>query len=256
MSNLTKYSEFSLEEAEEAESELKDLSTGKQFMKFGVGRTTIRILPGLPGEKALLLVQQHYVKLPGGKTVVFACPRAHAKKPCPACIRFDKLIGTGDPKDKDVAYEHFKPSLGVFCNAINRADVERGVQIAKFGKKVYEQLVALRKNEDAGGNFTDPTELGFDIVIERTGLTKNDTEYKVWPNRKQSPLASDATVANTWLQSMSSLKSYALVEEWDELVKRLTGGGGPGGGAPAAKSAPKAPSAADYAIDTDGSEVP
>jgi hypothetical protein len=252
MANLQKYADFSVEEAEQATEELDKMGSGADFLKFERGKNQVRFLPAKIGEKVFVLIQQHFIEIPGSTSpVVFACPRIHAKRHCPACEQADKLRDSGNPSDYDRAGK-LLPRLRVFCNVVDRKNPEGGVKIAAFGKQIYEQLLALRKNEEAGGNFTDPGPNGFDIIIEKSGEGLK-TEYKVWPARKTSELGNDE-----WLDTMRDLKRYARVPSPEELAKILGGqrgggasGGGGGGSAPAQTRATKR-SAADDAIDTDG----
>jgi hypothetical protein len=247
MANLQKYSDWSMDEAEEAEKELEKLGSNADFLKFDKGKNVLRFLPGKVGEKPFVLVQQHFIEIPGSTSpIVFACPRIHAKRACPACEQADKLRASGNPADYDRAGKLI-PRLRVFANVISRKDPEKGPVVAAFGKQVYEQLIALRKNEDAGGNFTDPGPNGFDVIVEKSGEGLK-TEYKVWPQRKTSPLGNDE-----WLDVMHDLKRYARVASPEELNRML----GSQGASPApqartgGRSAPRR-TAADDAIDTDG----
>lgn len=236
MGNLQKYSSFSVEEANEAADELEKLGTGAGFMKLATGRNVVRIMPGRPGAKWAVLVHQHYVR-PGGATkpIVFACPRVHAKQQCPSCDMADKLRDSGNPAQSERAYE-FAPKLRVFCNAVSRKEPERGVLVLAFGKQVYEQLIAIRTNEVGGGDFTDPTPNGFDVVIEKKGEGKK-TEYNVVPSRKESALGNDE-----WLDQMHDLSRYSRVMSREEIMAALGGAGG---------SAPRGRSAADDMDATD-----
>lgn len=245
MSNLQKYAEFSMEDAEAAGEELAAMGGAADFIKFAVGKNVLRFLPAKPGKKVFVLVQQHFIEIPGASgPVVFACPRIHAKRSCPACQQADKMIDSGNPVDYERG-KKLQPKLRVFANAINRKEPEAGPKIAGFGKQIYEQLLSLRKNEDAGGNFTDPGPNGFDIVIDRTGEGLK-TEYKVWPARKVSALGNDE-----WLDQQRDLERYSRVPSDDELARMLGGGARSG---PSRGNAPRGRTAADDAIDTDGEE--
>jgi hypothetical protein len=224
MSNLTKYADFSIEDAEEAEEELAKLGSA-DFFKPASGKNVVRFLPAKAGQKTFVTVQQHFVDMPGGKAVSFVCPRIHAKRPCPACTKADKLRATGNPNDEQAARK-LMPNLRVYAGIVDRKNPEAGVRVFPFGKQVYEQLLAIRKNEEGGGNFVDPGPQGFDIVIEKSGTGLN-TEYKVLPARKESPLGNDE-----WLDNLPDLARYGRVDSEEELQKRLGGGGrgGRGGG--------------------------
>ena len=93
---------------------------------------------------------------------------------------------TGNRTDRDAAYDLF-PKLRVFANVLNRATPDTGPVILAFGKTIYDALMALRLDEDSGGDFTHP-DTGFDITIERKGTGKMDTEYTVRPARRSTAL--------------------------------------------------------------------
>lgn len=256
MSNLQKYGEWTAEEATKDAEDLAALGSGAEFLKFKTGKNQLRFLPPRPGEKPFVLVQQHFIDVPGtaGKSVVFVCPRVHAKKHCSACQQADVLRATGSPVDYERAGK-LLPRLRVFANVIDRADPEAGVRVAAFGKQVYEQLIALRKNEEAGGNFTDPSPAGFDIIIEKSGEGMK-TEYKVFPARKNSALGNE-----DWLDAMHDLRRYARVPSEEEMARML---GGSARGSTVGQSAPtgrggrgasKGRTAADDVIETDGEVV-
>jgi len=85
-----------------------------------------------------------------------------------------------------------------------------------FGKMIHEALIKLRKNPDWGGDFCHPVK-GFDVVIERSGTTKNDTEYEVTP-KKTSPLGDE-----TWLDGMHDLEKQATVLTMEEIRAKFAG---------------------------------
>jgi hypothetical protein len=244
MANIQKYATFSLEDAESEEQELSKLGQGADFLKLKEGKNQLRFLPAKVGDKPFVRVQQHFIEPPGGKGFSFACPRIHAKKACPVCDRVDKLYATGNPRDEEEA-KKLKPSLRVFANVIDRSDPERGVVVFGFGKTIYEQLIALRKDDSAGGDYMDPGPEGFDIVIERTGQGMK-TEYKVWPARRTSPLGND-----DWLEQMHSLARYAKVMTTEEIAAALGGQRESSRGAPREAKQPRGRSAADDTMDTD-----
>jgi hypothetical protein len=227
MSNLAKYGSFSLEQAAHEAEESERASTGADFFKVPTGECVIRILPPRIGKTSpFRVVYQHFIEVPGASSNVnFTCPRMQAKtdrvpaRYCPACAKADELRERGSPTAYDLAGT-FLPRRRIFANIIFRGDPERGVLIFPFGKQIHDQLLALRGNKDAGGDFCDPTENGFDIVLNRTG-TGLKTEYKVFPARKLSPLAEDSETASAWLESMHDLDRYARIPT-DEELRALT----------------------------------
>jgi hypothetical protein len=232
MSNLVKHGAYEPEAAQQEEEELAK-SGGTDFLKLVVGANVVRFLPPPIGRNSpFVMVHQHFVQLPGmSNPASFACPRLMASRPCPVCQKIDQLRGTGNPADYDLAGE-FLARLRVFANVIDRRNEEMGPRVLAFGKTIHQQLVKLRKDEDAGGDYTNP-DTGFDINIERAGTGKNDTEYFVRPSRKTSKLASDPAVAGEWIEMQADLQKYAFVPSWDDIVKKIGGGRGATAGASA-----------------------
>lgn len=214
--DLVKWGNYSLETAEEEQKDL-DRSKGADFFKPPIGRSVVRFLPPKPGvQKPFRVVYQHYLRPAGGSPIVFTCPRMEAKKHCPICDEADRFKRSGNQADRERAYELF-PSRRVFANIIDRKDPEAGPKVFAFGKTIHEALIAIRKDEDAGGDFTNPED-GFDIVIEREGSGQTDTKYKVLPSRKQSPLGD-----MSWIEQQHDLERLAQIRTAEEMSKALLG---------------------------------
>lgn len=253
MSNLRKYASFSAADAE-AEATEVDKFGGGQFLKLKEGRNVLRFLPGTigtPEKKGVpwaVRVMQHFVELPNDKNFSFVCPRLTAKKPCPACEWVDRLRASGNSVDYDKS-KGLIANMRVYANAINRSDPESGVQVVAFGKMVYEALLAIGA---AGEDFTDPSENGFDVTIEKSGKGMQ-TKYNVMPVRKSSPLGNDE-----WLDQMHDLGRFSNVLPLEEIKKGLGGGASTRGAAAAPSTAVARRSvgrtAADDVIDVEGTE--
>lgn len=226
-SNLVHYGEYSVEAAEEDSRELQTAGDGG-FMKLKLGLNVVRFLPPKLGVRSIFqVVWQHYLKVPGEAVpVCFACSRMMAHRKCLACVEASDLFATGNSADIQMA-KSINAKRRVFANVINRDSPESGPLVLSFGRQVHEQLIALRRNEEAGGPYADPTDRGFDIVIEREGSTQFDTKYKVYPSRKNSPLSTDLEEANFWIANQQDLARFARVlseEEQRKLMKGEDGG--------------------------------
>jgi hypothetical protein len=196
-----------------ADTEYEDLSRGGgNYMKLEVGRNIVRFLPPPVGRNSPFVTTfQHFLDLPGvPDPVIFNCPRLMARQPCPACAKGDKLKASGNRKDGEAA-RNFWASRRVFACVIDRNDEDAGPKILGFGKMIHEALVAIRRDEDTGGDFTHPED-GFDLVIERTGSGRTDTRYAVRPARKSSPLGNFE-----WIATQPNLKHLAKVPTLDEI---------------------------------------
>ena len=205
----------------QAAAERDASASQSNFMKLTEGRNVIRILPPKAGENSpFKIVRQHFIKLPGGKTpAVFVCPRVHGGGRCPACEQAVKLRATGHKIDKDKAWE-MSHKLRVFANVIDRKDEAAGPKLVGFGKTIFDELTALRQDEDAGGDYCHPTE-GFDIIIERTGTGKNDTEYATRLARTSTPITGDAKKMSDWYDSMSDLNAQVTLKSYEDILEDL-----------------------------------
>lgn len=262
MSNLAKYEDFSIEDAQDAAEELDKLDQSDEIRKLPKGDSTFRMLPGKAGLwKAMIVVQEHWMDSENGDRITFVCPRTHAKpsRRCPACEREARLKGSANPRDNRRAYE-FRAKTQGYANVVDRKNEEAGPKIWKFGKTIYEQLISLRANPDAGGNFTDITENGFDLVITRKGEKKEDTEYVVRSARNFTALSANAEESTRWLDGMHDLRKKCRVlddAELEGLIRngnpKSDGDGGQrrGGGGGGERRGRQAASAADDLVDAD-----
>lgn len=217
--NIQQWGSYEPEAAEAEQQELDKLGGGT-FLKLKVGRNVVRILPPKVGQKSpFVITHQHVINIPGKENPLsFNCPRMMSKQPCPVCQKAEQLRSTGRQADYDAAGA-LLPRLRVYSNVIDRANPEAGPRILAMGKTIHEELVGLRNDQDAGGDFTHPFD-GFDIVIKRTGTTKNDTEYDVKPARENSALGD-----LSWIEMQSDNRRFAMVPSLDDIRKLLSGEG-------------------------------
>ncbi len=227
MAGLVKWGSYEVDAANKERDETKSDST---FMKLKVGKNVVRILPPRAGQNSpFKIVRQHFIRMPGNDSpAVFACPRSadeDMKDRCPACEQAAKLRGTGVRVDRDRAWE-LMPKLRVFANVIDRSSEESGPQVLGFGKMIFEELVNLREDEDAGGDYTHPTK-GFDIIIQRQGTGKNDTSYSVRMARHASAITDDPDEMESWYESMENLDQFAAAKSYEEILEMLGVDGAP-----------------------------
>lgn len=96
-------------------------------------------------------------------------------------------------------------------------------------KTVYKKLVEKAKDPDAGINFSHPV-TGCDIIITRTGSTKDNTEYAVELARKSTQLqVVDAIQTQPDVTKHGNPSGRSLMERAIEAVEDMTGlpAGGP-----------------------------
>ena len=218
MAGLVKWGSY---DPKQAEKERTESASPSDFMKLVEWRNVVRILPPKAGENSpFKLVRQHFIKQAGGSTpVVFVCPKQHGGGRCPACEQAAKFRATGVKVDRDKAWE-LSPKLRVFANVIDRKDEAAGPKLLGFGKTIFDELTALRQDEDAGGDYCHPTE-GFDVIIERTGTGKNDTEYATRLARAASPITKDAKLMDAWYEGMADLSMLTTLKSFEDICEEL-----------------------------------
>jgi len=207
---MQQYSGFELDDAEALDEEMsKGVS---EWMKWKVGKNVVRFLPAPVGQKPFVLVLEHQLNI-AGKFINFACPRQMAKKACPVCRKIDEKKTTGNPADYERAKEWF-PRKRIYAYCIDRVEPEMGPKIVAVGKQIWEQLKQMREDVDFGGDFTHPI-TGFDVVVNRKGTSKHDTEYLCKPTR-QSELGNDE-----WLAQVGDLSRFGRLFTEKEILEKL-----------------------------------
>ena len=215
------YSGWSDEEAENDDRDAQKSSS--VFMKYKVGKNPVRFLPKADGAKSpFIIFYQHFIDVPNSKIgAIFACPKKTANRPCPVCAKAEELAASKSKVDKKKA-KGMWPGKRIVGNVLDRQDPESGVKVAGFSIKVWDQLMAIKRSEDAG-DFTDPSAKGFDIVITRSGTGKQDTSYVCTARRKTTPLASTQEEIDEILEGRHDLALYAAVLTPKEIIAKLTG---------------------------------
>jgi len=216
MSNIVQYGSYSIEAAN-AEAKELERASGSGFLRLGEGEHYLRFLPPPVGaESPFVTAHQHFIRMPGEeKPISFNCPRMMARGQCPACAKAEQLRSTGDSEDYKLAGQFFA-KLRIYANVIDREAEELGPQIFAYGKTIQTPLTAIRGNKREGGDFTDPTSSGFDIVITRAGTGQFDTEYSVRRSIKFSPLGD-----MSWIEQQADLSRYKKVPTIDEIKSQL-----------------------------------
>lgn len=219
MGNIVKYTGFDLD-ALDKNDKAADAIAGSVFLNLTPGDHIVRFLPALPGaESPFRITALHYIDaVPGlDKMVVFACPRIELKEPCVACAEVQRLGTTKNPLDRERA-GRIAANLKVYANVLDRGNPDAGPRVLGFGKMIWEQLKAIRKNARLGGDFTNPGEDGFDVIISRTGSGPRDTRYVVNADRNSSPLAKDAKEMQAIIEGQHNLEEFVVCAPPEELL--------------------------------------
>ena len=261
---IVKYGQLSDEEFAETDAEVSAV-TGGDFVDIEEGENVYRVVPPLPGVRVHKISAVHYIDaVPGlDKTIIFHCPRHVNKEPCVACERVRVLLSSASPHDREVA-KKIKAKLQGYVNVIDRKETEPRVRTLRFGAQIWKELKKIFTSPKLGGNYTDPTENGFDLIIVREG-TGQETKYSVSADRQNSPLTDDPNLLAELIEGQPDLNMFVdttvpedLISIWEAVTMRpsRTGGARPGAGLvanarrgaavaatpqPARKPAPKTP---------------
>lgn len=255
-SDITKYTGFDLDMLDQVDQQV-DAVSGNVYLTVDVGDTVVRFLPARAGKAPFRVTSMHYIDaIPGlEKMIVFACPRVELKQACPACQEADRLLATRNPIDRERAMR-ISGTLRVYANVLDRNAAASGPKIFSMGIMIWKKLKSLRANPRLGGDFTDPSAAGFDVIITREGTGPRDTRYEVYPDRNNSPLAATQEEVEEILARQHDLDLQVdptvpeeLAGAWRSLATAGAGG--------ARKPAPARRSAAQDAKVTDvpGEEV-
>lgn len=227
--DLVRYSSFDFDMIEDLDRQIDDI-VQTVYVSLAVGDTTIRILPGFVGASPFRPVAMHFIDaLPGmaDKTISFACPRVELQEFCLACQKAQQLMSTKNPVDKQRA-KRISTTLQVLCNVVVRPSTTP--KVLPIGMTVWKQLKAIKNNPKLGGDFTDPTEGGYDLVINREGTGQYDTKYKVFYERENTPLAPTPQEIDAILANRHDLEALVdptvpteILEAWRNLARAGSG---------------------------------
>lgn len=223
-SGLADFEDFDLEELAGHAEKMKH--AGNKFMKLAEGKTQMRFLPGKPGQKGIFPWYEHFYVNDKGQKVNHVCPLKSGGNRCAVCERETAMKAKAKNRVDQEKAREYEANGRFHANVVDRADPEKGVQILSFGIGIMNDLLAIAKDEAAGGKFWDPTN-GFDIIVDRVGKDIN-TKYKVLPARNTTPLSKDAELAATWMEQRFDLTILKEVPSYEDSIALLTGQGGEG----------------------------
>lgn len=117
--------------------------------------------------------------------------------------------------------KQISPKPRFYVPVIVRGEEEKGVRLWDFGKKVYEELLALAADEEIG-DYTDIAN-GLDIKVEVQSKEQNGTDYPSTTIRtamKQTPLGTKEQV-KLWLSEQPDPLTEFKHWTFDELKEVL-----------------------------------
>uniref|UniRef100_A0A6M3K1K7 Bacteriophage T4 Gp32 single-stranded DNA-binding domain-containing protein n=2 Tax=viral metagenome TaxID=1070528 RepID=A0A6M3K1K7_9ZZZZ len=173
-------------DSEKIQKKLAEIGQG-DFFKPKEGPNKIRILP--PWSKSGLWFKEatlHYgLNDDSGRERGYPCLKQFDKD-CPICAKIEELK-EGGTEDKEMA-KRIGPRTKFYANVLDRKT--GGVLIWGFSRKTLGVLLGYDSDKEDYGDITNP-ESGFDVVVERTGTTKNDTRYQIRCKPKPSEVDMD-----------------------------------------------------------------
>lgn len=243
--NIVKYGEYTPEAAQQ------DLDENKRrartpFVKFPEGDTSVRVLPPpLNKRSPFQKIVAH--KLDTDAVVIFlemndeqaaqyedarkdhdypvqvVCPREHGGQNCTICKWAFELYANGkknkNKADKELGYQAL-PKTQYFVNVIVRGEEDKGPQVWRMSGRMMEDLAAMAKNPKIG-NYSNPGDRGFDLIVTRKGTGPMDTRYSIAASRMNEPLSDDVVLSDKWITEQHDLSQLVVLNSLEDQVERI-----------------------------------
>ena len=195
-------------DSEKIQQKLAEIGQG-DFFKPKEGPNRVRILP--PWNKKGLWFKEatlHYgLNDDSGRERGYPCLKRFDKE-CPVCAKIEELK-EGGTEDKKMA-DRIGPRTKFYANVLDRKT--GNVLIWGFSRKTLGVLLGYDSDKEDYGDISNP-ESGFDIVVERTGTTRNDTRYQVRCKPKPSEVDMEAIeLHNLDTEVVEDMEEEALEE--------------------------------------------
>ena len=195
-----------------------------QMWKPGLGEHKVRCLPWKNSVDGQPFAERWFYYI--GENSGILTPKQFGK-PDPIDDLIRKLYSSGKPDDRVLA-KKLAPKMRCYAPVIVRGEEDKGVQIWSFGKLVYQRMLGFFLDEEVG-DILSPSE-GFDLKVtisKQAGKQFNDTT--VDPARKSTPLHSDSSTAQKWLDNIPNIDDmYRLktTQEIEAVLNNWLNGGG------------------------------
>ena len=192
--------------------------------KFKVGKTHIRILPGVKDSTEISRQYgAHYIKDPrtGDLAAVVGDAEITYGKECPVRIAIKQCVqqanSRGDDKAAKVAKEWLaRPVHVVNIQVVGGVDEENKGKVvrAEFSEKGWDSILSVLEEVDAQVDDFNIAN-GVIITVERTGTGPTDTRYTYTPHLKQpsSPPSNDVLNQRVDLDTYVDAKFGASVDK-------------------------------------------
>ena len=189
----------------------------KKFVP-SVGKQTIRVVPSKFNKDYPFVEMLFYYNI-GSKRMIASPLNWDEKDPIAEFTK--QLRGTNDSENWKLA-KKLDPKSRVFVPIIVRGEESEGVQMWEFGKMVYEAFLNLAADEEVG-DFTDIVN-GRDIKLVTVGPDVTGTTYNkttIQPSMKQTPLSSDSSQVELWLDDQTTPKETYRPLPFDDIKAAL-----------------------------------
>jgi len=175
-----------------------------QLWKPAQGKHKIRVVPWKNSADGMPFLERRYYYI--GDAPRFLAP-VQFGKPDPVNDLIKKCYASGKPEDRELA-KLLHSKMAAYMALIDRADVEKGVQVWGFNSFVYQQLLAIF-DEEGVGDYTDP-ENGFDLIVT---ISPSKRMFKGKPvmdmvpkaSRTQTKLSDDPAQVAKWLEGQPNI---------------------------------------------------
>lgn len=190
-----------------------------QLWKPEAGEHKVRGLPWKSTPDGMPFIERRFYYI-GNNPGILAPSQFHKPDPIHDLLR--KLYSSGKTEDRLLA-KKLAPKMRAYMPLIVRGQEDKGVLVWSFGKIVYQELLKMFTDEDAG-DILDPVH-GFDLKVtiapspkKVEGRSFMDTSVK--PRPKSSLLSDDPEQAKKWLDSVPNIDDmYRLKTEAEiELI--------------------------------------
>ena len=135
-------------------------------------------------------------------------------------VDFTKKLRKSSESENWRLAKQLDPKMRVFAPVIVRGEEDKGVRLFEFSKTIYMELLSIADDEDYG-DFTDINQ-GFDFVVNATKVQdRPGFALSVRPKPKQTPLSSNASQIQTWLDNQPILLEERYKYTYEKLKEEL-----------------------------------
>lgn len=239
-SGIAALTEKLLKEAEKLNSNSysDDTNTFKlETDKAGNGKAILRFLPAPAGEESPFVKLYNHGFQVNNKWLIENCPSTIGEQ-CAICSANSILFNTGLESDKNIGRDR-KRKLSYYANVYvvsNPAnpELEGSVKIFRFGKKIFDKIVAAMKPEFDGDPVIHPFDFwegaNFRLISKTITTTINGKERRM-PNYDDSKFEAQSEFLNgdddllevvyNQLHSLQEIVDPSKFKSYEELEKRL-----------------------------------